>query len=383
MGNCLNTIFVNDSLSAEEKRSQTVARSVDKYVKNRNEEYEYSIKILLLGTGDSGKSTFAKQMQLCYDFDKFQNRVHKNKLILRKNALDTIKEILDQCELQGLVFSSKEQERRKQLVIRVLYPEGDLSGENELNKEILSPKLAKAIKYLWDDYVVREMFRDCRDYLQISSSAEYYLDNVRRFAKSDFVPEVQDILRAKHRTTGIHEVEWEYQTSKFILVDVGGQRSERKKWINCFDNVSAVIFVSALNEYNLVLEENGETNRMSESIALFEKLTNSEHLQKIPWIIFLNKSDIFNEKIETRPLMDYFKDYDEVIEMLSEDENLDLETEFSRGVAYIARLYSKAYKGEKGLYTFTTNSLDSHLMRNIFLAVRDSLITTSLRFSGF
>ena len=39
------------------------------------------------------------------------------------------------------------------------------------------------------------------------------------------------------------------------IVDVGGQQSERKKWIHCFDGVNAVIFVSALNEYDLVLAE--------------------------------------------------------------------------------------------------------------------------------
>jgi len=41
----------------------------------------------------------------------------------------------------------------------------------------------------------------------------------------------------------------------FRIVDVGGQRSERKKWIHCFEGVTAVIFVSALNEYDLVLAE--------------------------------------------------------------------------------------------------------------------------------
>ena len=41
----------------------------------------------------------------------------------------------------------------------------------------------------------------------------------------------------------------------FRMVDVGGQRSERKKWIHFFDNAKAVIFIAALSDYDLVLVE--------------------------------------------------------------------------------------------------------------------------------
>jgi len=39
------------------------------------------------------------------------------------------------------------------------------------------------------------------------------------------------------------------------MVDVGGQRSERKKWIHCFENVTSIIFLAALSEYDQVLYE--------------------------------------------------------------------------------------------------------------------------------
>ena len=46
------------------------------------------------------------------------------------------------------------------------------------------------------------------------------------------------------------------------MYDVGGQRNERKKWIHCFDGVTAVIFVVGLSEYDQCLVEDGVTNRM-------------------------------------------------------------------------------------------------------------------------
>ena len=48
---------------------------------------------------------------------------------------------------------------------------------------------------------------------------------------------------------------------KFELVDVGGQRSERRKWIQCFDNVTAVLFIISLSDFNQVLAEDEFTNR--------------------------------------------------------------------------------------------------------------------------
>ena len=42
------------------------------------------------------------------------------------------------------------------------------------------------------------------------------------------------------------------------MVDVGGQRSERRKWIHCFENVTSVMFLVALSEYDQLLQETGE-----------------------------------------------------------------------------------------------------------------------------
>lgn len=46
---------------------------------------------------------------------------------------------------------------------------------------------------------------------------------------------------------------------KFRLFDVGGQRSERKKWIHCFEDVTAIIFCVAMSEYDQVLHEDETT----------------------------------------------------------------------------------------------------------------------------
>jgi hypothetical protein len=86
------------------------------------------------------------------------------------------------------------------------------------------------------------------------------------------VPSAQDILRSRVRTTGIVETSFLVEGNTFKMYDVGGQRNERKKWIHCFENVTAVLFVAAISEYDQKLFEDESQNRMSEALSLFEEI---------------------------------------------------------------------------------------------------------------
>ena len=58
-------------------------------------------------------------------------------------------------------------------------------------------------------------------------------------------------------------------SSNYRLVDVGGQRSERRKWIQCFDDVKAVLFVAALSGYDMTLFEDGTTVSLCSVLSMF------------------------------------------------------------------------------------------------------------------
>lgn len=110
------------------------------------------------------------------------------------------------------------------------------------------------------------------------------------------------------------------------MFDVGGQRSERKKWIHCFENVTSIIFCVALSEYDQVLLEESsqvrnqpscgnwtiadiQQNRMMESLVLFDSVVNSRWFMRTSIILFLNKVDLFRAKLAKSPLGTYFPDY--------------------------------------------------------------------------
>nr|KAF6420383.1 G protein subunit alpha transducin 1 [Molossus molossus] len=94
------------------------------------------------------------------------------------------------------------------------------------------------------------------------------------------------------------------------MFDVGGQRSERKKWIHCFEGVTCIIFIAALSAYDMVLVEDDEVNRMHESLHLFNSICNHRYFATTSIVLFLNKKDVFSEKIKKAHLSICFPDYD-------------------------------------------------------------------------
>ena len=80
-----------------------------------------------------------------------------------------------------------------------------------------------------------------------------------RILAANYLPNEQDVLRCRVVTTGIIETSFRVNKLIYRMVDVGGARSERRKWIQCFDNVAAILFISGLSGYDMTLFEDGKT----------------------------------------------------------------------------------------------------------------------------
>ena len=150
-----------------------------------------------------------------------------------------------------------------------------------------------------------------RSAVNIIDSHKDYLNDISRIASPDYKPTTQDILISRVRTTQVIMEKYRIDGIDFEVYDVGGQRSERRKWIDCFDSVTAVIFVAALSEYDQSLAEAKRTNRMVEALELFRSVCNNRAFANTSIMLFLNKKDIFMEKIlysdiaAQRPFCDY------------------------------------------------------------------------------
>jgi GTPase SAR1 family protein len=257
---------------------------------------------------------------------------------------------------------------------------GKMSGELDVDRkqleetgedEALSPKIVQCIKRVWADKGIQETFTQ-RSKFQLSDSSSFFLDKIEAVAEENYIPTEMDVLRARVPTTGIVEHEFQIGKSVFKMFDVGGQRSERKKWIHCFENVTAVLFVAAINEYDQTLFEDNVTNRMMEALKLFDDVCNSPFLSKVAFILFLNKKDLFSEKVKTVPISKFFPDFD-----------AKLDFSYSDGAAFFKDkfLALNTVKG-RAIYHHVTCGTDTNNIRAVFKAVRDIVIRKGLAESG-
>ena len=182
----------------------------------------------------------------------------------------------------------------------------EMAGQR--NEVELTYEIGQLMKRLWSDKGVQHCFARSREY-QLNDSAAFYLNSLDRIASPHYVPTQQDVLRTRVKTTGIIETQFNFKGLHFKMFDVGGQRSERKKWIHCFEGVTAIIFCVALSGYDLVLAEDEEMNRMMESMKLFDSICNNKWFVDTSIILFLNKKDLFSEKIKYSPLNVCFPEY--------------------------------------------------------------------------
>ena len=129
-------------------------------------------------------------------------------------------------------------------------------------------------------------------------------------APQNYVPSTEDVLHSRVRTTGILDCRFTINKVPFEFVDVGGARVERRKWILSFHDVKAVFFLCAASGFDLTLEEDGATNRLTESVNLFAALVNNKHFShNVPIILLLNKMDLLADKIRVKNIGEYFPDF--------------------------------------------------------------------------
>ncbi|CAG8440689.1 14564_t:CDS:2 [Cetraspora pellucida] len=250
-------------MSAEDQEGKRKNDEIDNQLKRDKMLMRNEIKMLLLGAGESGKSTILKQMKLIHDGGYSAEERESFKEIIFSNTVQSMRVILEAMEMMNISFRSED--ARKQSMIILNMP-------NQIEGDHLPSNVSNSIKILWAD------------------------------SGTDYFPTNQDVLRSRVKTTGITETTFFIGELTYRMFDVGGQRSERKKWIHCFENVTAIVFLVAISEYDQLLLEDETVNRMQEALTLFDSICNSRWFVKTSIILFLNKIDRFQEKLPISPM---------------------------------------------------------------------------------
>lgn len=181
-------------ISEEAKEQRRINQEIERQLRKDKRDARRELKLLLLGTGESGKSTFIKQMRIIHghgynDEDKkgFIKLVYQNIFM----AMQSMIKAMDMLKIQ---YTNPDNIEHANLVGTVDYE----------TVTTFDGPYVHAIKKLWMDGGIQECYDRRREY-QLTDSAKYYLSDVDRIAATDYLPTQQDILRVRVPTTGIIE----------------------------------------------------------------------------------------------------------------------------------------------------------------------------------
>lgn len=267
----------------------------------------FTFKVLLLGAGESGKSTVVKQLRLIHNKKLQEKELDTIGDSLHQNVIDCMKALLYAAQNYGYELTEEENKKTAEVIL------------NFDDSHRISYELGVAIQKIYNSKAIKDAYARRAEYWLLDSCS-YYLKNLDRFTEIKYVPSEEDTVMARIRTTGIVVSELEQKIKKmedddpdylkFQVVDVGGQRNERKKWMHCFDDVKCILFVVNLAGYSQVLFEDATKNRMKESLELFADVSKRAIFKDTPLFLFLNKKDLFEKQIQKGDLNKYFPEYE-------------------------------------------------------------------------
>ncbi|KAG1968535.1 guanine nucleotide-binding protein subunit alpha-12a isoform X1 [Pimephales promelas] len=344
-----------------EREAKRRSREIDAMLARERRSVRRLVKILLLGAGESGKSTFLKQMRIIHGKEFNQKALLDFRDTIFENVIKGMRVLVDARDKLGVSWQNSENEKHGMFV---------MSFENKAGMPVepcTFQLYVPALQALWNDSGIQEAYGR-RSEFQLSESVKYFLDNLDRIGQLSYLPSRQDILLARKATKGIVEHDFIIKKIPFKMVDVGGQRSQRQKWFQCFDGITSILFMVSSSEYDQVLMEDRRTNRLVESMNIFETIVNNKLFSNVSIILFLNKMDLLVEKVRKVSICKHFSDFRGDPHRLEDVQ------------AYLVQCFNRKRRNRsKPLFHHFTTAIDTENIRFVFHAVKDTILQENLK----
>ncbi|KAJ8362837.1 hypothetical protein SKAU_G00116680 [Synaphobranchus kaupii] len=355
MGLCFGSEMTEDG-----KRAKIHSAKLDRELYEHAKRELNVVKILMLGAAESGKSTLVKQMKIIHSHGFTNQELASFKAAVMDNLLTSMKFVLHGMGVLRINLSCAKNKVHAHSVLSC----GRCFDEDQ----VLFPFIGHALCCLWDDQGVQSAA--ARGYeFELNDSALYFFENMSRIISPDYMPTETDVLRVRLRTTGVIETQFKVNHLVFRMYDVGGQRTERRKWIGCFEDVRAVLFVVSLSGYDMTLVEDPSMNRLQESLKLFSSICNNIFFRSTSMILFMNKIDLFQEKIlrSGRHLRLYLPQF------------RGADCDVDAAARYIAGMFvALNAMANKLIYHHFTTATDTSNVQVVFQVVMDTIIKENL-----
>jgi len=337
---------------------------IDRMLDAEQREQTNVVKLLLLGAAEAGKSTVLRQMRIVHKDAGMSQSLEDARYMIYSNINDLIHRL---CVLLTLYPTDPDTDgaiAEPGLLDR-------LTSYDAVQRMLDAPHPDIVVPLLSDPKTQGWILRYGGAH-GLGDNSLYLMTHITRLASHAFEATVDDYLNARSRTTGIHVTELKVDQRVFKVVDVGGQRSERRKWIHCFDDTLAILFVVSLADFDLVLQEESSVNRLTEARELFQTIMKTNALCSASVIVFFNKTDLFIEKLNRGVrLAEYFPDYQGGGDITS-------------ARMYISSMFTSVEQTgvPRTIYTHFTCATDTHSMGKVIANVEQTIINRILAAYG-
>lgn len=323
---------------------------------------------VIAGAGETGKSTFVKQLEMIHSGRYSEDNERTPFIVdIRRSICRQMCSLARKVRGSVHLLSTK---HKKDEIERLTSPTNHpfLHLKSEEGEKIIHRPYRNDVERVWSGIEAEHELR-IRQY-QMTNNLRYFVgtrfDNV---CNDEYIPTKMDVLRTRLPTSTVREhrivvngtglmSKLMNKTKRFVFFDVGGQKRHRKEWASLLHDMKYVVFFASLAEYNEKLEEDGKTNRLVESIALFQQIV--REMQKKgnsdkSYILMLNKEDLFDDKFIDGQikLSDYFPDY------------IGSEIDADEAKQFIKGLFLKGIEHEQ-IFTRFTTAIDENNIRSVF-----------------
>eukprot|EP00794_Sanderia_malayensis_P003349 gene3349-3838_t len=265
------------------------------------------ITILILGTPNSGKSTIMRQFRILYG-DGFTSAERLASVsVIATNIIESVSTCIGQID-------EKDMETRGPKTIalsKLLQTKEDAETVATKHTRNFNAKdFFTLTEEVWCAENLQEDFQNQKYSFRARISEDgYFLKRIKEINNSTYIPTDDDLLHMRKITEGVEEFKFTYRNCDFTVIDVGGAKAERRRWINLFSRANMIIYCSSLIDYDLGVEKEQGANGMGDSLTVFESVVNLTYFKDTPLLLFLNKKDLLAKKVKFVDIKETFLDY--------------------------------------------------------------------------